>query len=74
MILSRKEIEVLYIFENGTYKQQGYKWLLEKGITKEEIDTLIEKLKNEEYLEEFEAPEGNMLCTLKKFDSLKKNS
>ena len=75
MVFSKKEIEILSIFESGFYKKRGYDFLFQKGFAKEEIDKLIEKLKKEEYLEEFEAPEGTMLCTLlspQKLNKLKK--
>ncbi len=62
--LSKKEIKVLDVFESGLYKKRGYHFLLQDGLPEEEIDKLIEKLKKGGYLEEFEAPEGIMLCTL----------
>ncbi len=62
--LSKKEMKILVMFEHGFTKEQGYKLLLEEGFTKKELDTLIEKLKKESYLDDFDTPVGRMLCTL----------
>lgn len=66
IILSKKEIKVLDVFESGTYKKYGYMTLQKEGFTKEEISKLVERLIKEGYLEEFNAPEGKMICTLKR--------
>jgi hypothetical protein len=62
--LSKKEIEILSVFEDGFSIERGYDFLLKRGLNKKEIDELIEKLKKEEYLDEFDTPVGRMLCTL----------
>lgn len=69
--LSKKEIEILSVFEHGFSIKRGYDLLLKEGLSKKEIDELIKKLKKEDYLEELDTPVGRMLCTLSSKISIK---
>ena len=64
MGFTKKEIKILSFFEHAFDKEKGIDYLLSKGFKKDELITIISKLKEGNNLDEVETPNGLMLCTL----------
>jgi len=62
--LTRKEVEILAMFEHAFEIIKGQELLIKKGLPKKEIEQLIEILKKDGYLEEADTPLGKTLCTI----------